>query len=714
MKMSVTSTLHQRHAERIYSGVIGKLIGVYLGRAVEGWHHERIQSTFGEIEYYVNDQVKCPLIVPDDDISGTFLFYRALEDNGYPQAVAPAMIGETWLNYIVEDKTVLWWGGLGRSTEHTAYLRLRAGIRAPESGSAKLNGRAMAEQIGAEIFIDTWALCNPGDPDRAVAMARAAASVSHDGVAVEAASLLAAMEALAFIEPNIDALLDVGVSYVRDESLRRVVAEVREQCAKTNDWHAVREWLGQHHGYKRYPGNCPMVPNHALVLASLLLGGDDFQRGLTIAVTSGWDTDCNAGNLGCLNGIRLGLEGIERGADFRRAVADQMYVVNADGGECFSDAVIETRRIRRTVAGLAGEQYSAPRSRFAFEYPGAVQGFTLCPLHPGLQAVARVDNLNLREATHGLDIHFTALARGVRGAVSVATFIDPRPRGTSETSYFEVTASPSVYGTQTVRATVRAYEELNPQLRLYVYHYDGVGELVPVHSERFELLRGDNAIEWRIPDLGGHPIHRVGLQLEATQRLSGHISLLEMDWAGAPEALVLGSAFQLSPQLSPWDTSTYWLKSFVSSARHFAPDVTATFCLSHPGLNGAITTGTRDWDDYEVSSTLTLDLFRTTGLIARARGHRRYYAGVLRDGHAALIKRMDDQVHTLASVPFEWTDSAALPFALTVRGTKLQFAIDRKPVLEAHDSAFASGGAGFLIEEGSVPARGFAVRRCLA
>jgi len=140
-----------RFAEQTYAGVVGKLIGVYLGRAVEGWSYDAIRDRFGEIDYFVNDKVNWPLIVPDDDISGTFLFYRALEDNEYPQEISAKAIGDTWLNYIIEDKTVLWWGGLGRSTEHTAYLRLKAGIPAPESGSAKLNSRAMAEAIVHEM-----------------------------------------------------------------------------------------------------------------------------------------------------------------------------------------------------------------------------------------------------------------------------------------------------------------------------------------------------------------------------------------------------------------------------------------------------------------------------------------------------------------------------------------------------------------------------------
>jgi len=700
-----------RFAEQTYAGVLGKLIGVYLGRAVEGWPYSAIQNTFGEIDYYVNDKVNWPLIVPDDDISGTFLFYRALEDNGYPTDISAKAIGDTWLNYIVEDKTVLWWGGLGRSTEHTAYLRLKAGVHAPESGSAKLNSRAMAEAIGAEIFIDTWAMSNPANPERAAAMARAAASVSHDGVAVEAAVLLAAMQAQAFVESDIDKLLDLGCSMIRDDKLRRIVGDVREQCAKATDWRVVRRWLGDNHSYAHYPGCCPMVPNHALLLSSFILGRDNFQEGLKIAVSSGWDTDCNAGNLGCLNGIRLGLKALEEGPDFRGPVADLMYVVNADGGEALSDAVIETRRVRRTAAALSGMSYESPAARFAFEYSGSVQGFQPCPLHDGRQVVTAVGNLNTGSADNGLEIRYEALARGVTGSVSVPTFIDPKPRSIGETSYFEVIASPSIYGTQTVRAMLRTFASANPEVRFYIVHYDGAGDLKKVVGEFQHLESGDNKLHWRVPDVGGLPIYRIGLELAADRRLSGRIAIIEMDWTGAPEAFVMGGAFDLSPKLSPFDTSTFWIKSFVSSARHFGPDIFSTFCLSHPSTNGVATTGTRDWVDYEVSSRLTLDLHKAVGLVARARGHRRYYAAIVENQTAKLVKRKDAGVEVLAQVRYTYEENAKLRFALSVIGGRLAFAIDSKELLVAQDESYASGGAGFVIEEGTVPAHGFSVRR---
>ncbi len=142
--------------KKVYAGVVGKIIGVYLGRPVEGWTYEKIRETFGEIAYYVNDITKAPLIVPDDDISGTFAFIRSLSDHGCDAQITSKQIGHGWLNYIVEDKTILWWGGLSRSTEHTAYLRLKQGIDAPRSGSIAENGESMATQIGAQIFIDSW------------------------------------------------------------------------------------------------------------------------------------------------------------------------------------------------------------------------------------------------------------------------------------------------------------------------------------------------------------------------------------------------------------------------------------------------------------------------------------------------------------------------------------------------------------------------------
>jgi hypothetical protein len=97
-----------------------------------------------------------------------------------------------------------------------------------------------------------------------------------------------------------------------------------------------------------------------------------------IVNTAGWDTDCNAGNIGCLFGIKNGLARLDAGPDWRTPIADRMYISSADGGAAVTDAVIETQAL--VVAGhrLAGAAVpAAPKNgaRFHFSFPGSLQGF---------------------------------------------------------------------------------------------------------------------------------------------------------------------------------------------------------------------------------------------------------------------------------------------------------------------------------------------------
>src|SRR5258708_11995777 len=92
------------YLERVYAGVLGKIIGVYLGRPFEGWTYQRIDTELGEIRDYVHDRFNVPLIVADDDISGTFTFLRALPDHGVTAAITPAPICNTWLDSLVEER----------------------------------------------------------------------------------------------------------------------------------------------------------------------------------------------------------------------------------------------------------------------------------------------------------------------------------------------------------------------------------------------------------------------------------------------------------------------------------------------------------------------------------------------------------------------------------------------------------------------------------
>jgi ADP-ribosylglycohydrolase len=96
------------YLERVYAVVLGKIIGVYLGRSFEGRTYEEIMARLGEVSYYVHEKFDAPLVVTDDDIAGTFTFVRSLADYGYSRHLTPAQIGYSWLNYLIEEQTILW------------------------------------------------------------------------------------------------------------------------------------------------------------------------------------------------------------------------------------------------------------------------------------------------------------------------------------------------------------------------------------------------------------------------------------------------------------------------------------------------------------------------------------------------------------------------------------------------------------------------------
>ena len=675
--------------ERIYAGVLGKMIGVYLGRPVEGWTYEAITSRFGEISNYSNEELNLPLVVTDDDLSGTFGFFRAVEDGGFSPELTAKAVGEAWLNYIVEDKTILWWGGLGNSTEHTAYLNLKRGIPAPESGSAARNGRVLSEQIGAEIFMDSFAMMCPGDPARAARFARESASVSHDGIALEAAAFLAALEAAAFGEKNLEKLFDENERFLASDLMRRLVWDTRNICAKAGHWRDVRAFIDQHYGYETFGGGCHIVPNHALTLASILLGGDSFSRALTIAVSAGWDTDCNAGNVGCFNGIRLGLDALTQEIDYRESVRDRLFVVTADGGEGISDAVRETRKIVRAAAKTQGESMEIPAARFAFEYRGSVQGFEACPVL-GAQMDVRLSN----PTGEGLVV---CPAEGIAKAyISTPTFFDPGAHWQG----YDAIGSPSLYEGQTIVAQLICDARASARVTPYVCYAAAECGVLTKFGEETRLKQGKTTLRWEIPSLGGQPIVRVGFAIQFEKESPRSIVLRSLDWLGAPKQWHLTGAHLKNIT----DPAPFLERMFVSSAKNFGLSLTHTLTVSHPEENGIVTFGTRDFHDYSISAEVLPQLHTRCGLVLRARGHRAYYAALLSGGNMLSIVRRDaDGDVVLAKTALLYAQYESVLLTFHARGGCLT-AIAANTTLSVQDKTmrYLSGGAGFRVDSGTM------------
>ena len=691
-------TIPADYAERVYAGVLGKLIGVYLGRPFEGWTHQRIMAELGEISYYIQDPRGLPLIVTDDDISGTFTFLRALADHGNRLDLTAERIGATWLNYIIEGRTILWWGGLGNSTEHTAFLRLKSGIPAPRSGSAALNGKVVSEQIGSQIFIDGWAMAAPGDPALAADLARRAASVSHDGEAIYGAQVLAAMEAGAFVESDLNRLIDTALTFIpRDSLIARLIHDVREWHLGDNDWRRTRKRIEERYGYDRYGGNCHMIPNHALIHLGLLYGGDDLQQALLITNTSGWDTDCNSGNVGCFLGIKNGLAGIDAGPDWRGPIADRLYLPTADGGRAITDALTEAYHVINTGRALAGESLVAPKkgARFHFDLPGSLQGFQPDNDSP-FARLATLENVagHSRLGQRGLAIHYHHLSANHPARIATPTFI---PFGTPAMRGYTLIASPTLYSGQTVRAELRADEGNAGEVtcRLYARRY-GAGD-APVLMEGPEVMVHQGSTQeliWRLPDTQGAPIALIGIAIQAEGGAEGTVYLDYLTWDGAPTT-VLGA---------PPDGGAMWRNAWVDALDRFDRRLSDPYRLVQNHGTGMLIQGTREWRDYEVSATIRPHLAASCGLGLRVQGLGRYYALLLgADGTARMVKELAGQT-ILAEIELPWELGRTSTVKLEARGPRLRGWVDDQLVFDGEDSnqALDGGGVALICTEGRV------------
>jgi ADP-ribosylglycohydrolase len=686
------------YPERVYAGVLGKIIGVYLGRPFEGWTYERVMAELGEITYYVHERLGAPLIVTDDDISGTFTFLRALPDHRNARTLTSAEIGETWLNYILEGRTILWWGGMGNSTEHTAFLRLKNGLPAPQSGAIATNGKVVAEQIGAQIFIDGWAMVAPGDPELAADLARRAASVSHDGEAIYGAQMLASMEAQAFVGDDINALLDTGLRMIpHDSTIARLVHDVREWHARHGDWRRTREAIDERYGYDTYGGNCHMVPNHALILLGLLYGGGDFQRSLLICNTAGWDTDCNSGNLGCLLGIRGGLAALESGPDWRGPVADRLYLSTADGGRAITDAATESYHIVNIGRALAGQDPVAPKAgaRFHFELPGSVQGFQVED-SVASRGTATLENVEGHSAAgrRSLALRYTHLAPGRAARVATPTFIPP---SAIVMRNYTLMAAPTLYPGQTVRARLSAdaANRAPVDCRLYIQTYGPDDLLLTTYGSEVPLGPGaEHTWSWPIPEAGGAPIAAIGIELRADHRADGTVYLDYLTWSGTPHVTFT----------RPRHTGTMWRRAWVQGVDHVDDERPEAFRIIQDRGRGLLITGTREWTDYRLSAALTPHLAVAFGLAARVQGMRRYYALLLhRDGVVRLVKALDGEI-VLAEAAVDWALGRPYALSLEVTGNRIQAGIDGVPLFDAIDAerSLSTGGIALVCEEGRV------------
>lgn len=624
------TTLSPDYRERVYAGWLGKCIGVRLGAPVENWTYDDIANHLGTLDDFV-PLASGKIFKPDDDTAAPMVYIRALEDFG-PDVTAE-QIGETLLNYLGDQRGTFWWGGYGVSTEHTAYLNLANGIPAPRSGSIMQNGKIVAEQIGGQIFSDIWGFVAPNDPERAADLAERASSVTHDGDGIYGGRFVAALVSAAFSKCDPIALVETGLRVIPAESeyARVTLAMLDFYRVHPDDWRAGYKFLAQNFGYDRYPGVVHIIPNAGIIVLALLYGGGEFKRTIRIATNAGWDTDCNAGNVGAIMGVAVGLKGIPQ--HWRKAMNDMLVGASVIGTRNWMTIPGCADLFCRLGEQLAGQTIT-PRPRIHFEYPGSTQGF--------LAETQGAEVIDLRQvAPRALQVTVRDLKKKSAARVFIKTYV--RPSELSANAY-GASFSPQIYPGQTITARIGLPQNVPHGLLAAPFVWDD-NHRVLHQATGVELTPG----EWRdltftIPRLENALLSQVGIVLRTLgEPWNGTLWIESLDWRGAAK---FANDFKLERAefgaISQW---TFWRGYWriEDGAYHGSG---ATLCESY--------TGDVAWRDYSLTVDLVPILGNDHRVLVRVQGARRSYAVGLAENNRLVIYKNAGGYHPVAEAQYAW------------------------------------------------------------
>lgn len=236
-------------------------------------------------------------VSPDDDIHYALISQSVLEKHG-TEFTTEQVIAQ--ISHYTPGSIIF---AAGRNMWRTALF----GLKPPHTA---LFGNPCRQSLGAMIRCDAWGWGAPANPALAARMAYrdAVGSQTRNGIysGIFFAVLLA--DTLASRDPVLS--IETAAGYVPPRSrFAEMIQFVKAQCAAEKNWERVNAAI-----YAKYPEEAKQfnhsLPNAAIVLMGILLGGGDFTRTLGVTVMAGMDTDCTGATAGSIMGCALGTKGI--------------------------------------------------------------------------------------------------------------------------------------------------------------------------------------------------------------------------------------------------------------------------------------------------------------------------------------------------------------------------------------------------------------------
>lgn len=268
----------KEYREKVIGCWLGKVIGGTLGAPYEGCDGPMNLDFYNPVPDHM---------IPNDDLDLQVLWACVLDKMEEP-VVDRSIFSAAWLNNVNFP-----WDEYG-----VAIRNLRNNIKASFSGSYD---NWFTRGMGGAIRSEIWACLAPGKPELAAAYAYEDACVDHDGDGIWAEVFLAALESMAFVENNIEKIINEALKQIPDESLLKKALQDTVNWANGSDaWLSTREKILEKYGHENFTD---VVMNLCFMVLGLLAGKGDFSKSICITVNCGRDADCTTATVGAVLGI---------------------------------------------------------------------------------------------------------------------------------------------------------------------------------------------------------------------------------------------------------------------------------------------------------------------------------------------------------------------------------------------------------------------------
>lgn len=301
---------------KITGAITGRVVGCMLGKPVEGVLREDILKMLKASDNYpmtryisLNDVLaEVPIssvycvesmtngALTDDDIDYICLNQHLIEE--YGREFTSVDVLNTWLDLMPRNVYC--------TAERVAYNNYVNGYLPPNSAIRK---NVYREWIGAQIRADYFGYICPGDPYQAATLAYKDACVSHSKNGIYGEMYFAALLAIAAVENDHLKACKIALNYIPQtsrlyESLLEIIEDYELGVSEEKAFSKI---------FSKYDNAIPhhwlhVICNASIVVASVLYGNKDFDKSISLAVSSGYDTDCNGATVGSIVGMLCGMD----------------------------------------------------------------------------------------------------------------------------------------------------------------------------------------------------------------------------------------------------------------------------------------------------------------------------------------------------------------------------------------------------------------------